>query len=106
MGFDAAKQVFGFHRNQQAAARRIQRREFAKCGSQGDIAYQIGKFVTIELSMFGLRFAFYSLLAGAPAGAPPVTAPHQPEPALAIAIEPVRYYSLTRYLNRYTGGLN
>jgi hypothetical protein len=105
MGFDAAKQVFGFHRNQQAAARRSQRREFAKCGCQGDIAYQIGKFVTIELSMFALRFAFYSLLAAALAAAPPATAPHKPKLVLAIAIDQFRYDFLTRY-RANTGGLN
>src|SRR5260370_25823708 len=106
MGLKAAKQVFGFHRNQQAAAGRSQRREFAKCGRQGDIAYQIGKFVTIEVSMFALRFAFYSLLAGALAAAPPVSAPHKQKLVLAIAIDQFRYDYLTRYRSEYTGGLN
>ena len=56
--------------------------------------------------MFALRFAFYSLLAGALAAAPPVTAPHKPKLVLAIAIDQFRYDYLTRYRSEYTGGLN
>jgi len=39
--FEATEQVFGFHRDQQAAAVRGHRRELANCRGQENIAYQI-----------------------------------------------------------------